>query len=81
MVRDDTTWFAEYGSAEDVLAVADVAAVGSAGRWRKLVAPLVAAVGLAAVGDVGSRHLRHLLQLVHDVTALEQVETAVLARL
>ena len=72
---------AEDGSAQQVLAVADLAAVGSARRRHELVAPLVAAVRPAAIGNVRSRHLSHLLQLVHHVAALEQVEVAVLARL
>ena len=62
-----------------MLGVANLTAVGLAGCRRQLVAPFVATVRLAAVGHVGSRHLRHSLQLVDNGAVLEQVQVAVLA--
>ena len=78
---DDTTCFAEYGSAENLIAVANVTAVGLARGWRQLVAPLVSTVGFASVSYIGSGHLGYLFQFVNSLVTLKQIEIAVLARL
>ena len=68
---------AEDGSAENI--VRRLAAVGLAGSRCHLVAPLVGAVYLTAIGNIGSRHFCHTFQLVDNITALEQIEITVFA--
>jgi len=76
----DASRFAEDGLAQYLLGVADAAGIGLAGGGCQLVAPLVGAVGLTAVGDVGCGLFLHPGDLVDDGIALEEADGTVLAR-
>ena len=75
------SFLAEDGRAQEILGIDHGACVGLTWGGLQFVAPFVSSVSLTTIGYIGCRLLGHLLQLVDNVAAFEQVDVAILARL